>query len=115
MSPSPVSTLSRVVCLVVICLFTISGFAQAPAKTAPPAAGEKLKGTPGMGQVTVRADENQQVLQQVNTAMQDLVARVSPAVVQILVTGYGALESEKPGETALIARQRAIGSGVIVD
>jgi serine protease Do len=36
-------------------------------------------------------------------------------VVQILVTGYGPLEESGKGQTALIARQQAIGSGVIVD
>jgi len=55
------------------------------------------------------------VLQQLNTALQDLVAKVSPAVVQVLVTGYGTIEQSNRSETALIARQHAIGSGVIVD
>ena len=58
-----------------------------------------------------------QVLQQLNSALQGLAAKVSPAVVQILVTGYGPLESKNSSEsnTALIVRQHAIGSGVIVD
>ncbi len=56
-----------------------------------------------------------QILQQFNMALQDLVAKVSPAVVQIQVTGYGALEGSNPSEAAVIARQQAIGSGVIVD
>ena len=55
------------------------------------------------------------ILQQLNTAMEGLVAKVSPAVVQIQVSGYGALEESSRSETALIARQRAVGSGVIVD
>jgi len=56
-----------------------------------------------------------QVLQQLNSALESLVARVSPAVVQIQVSGFGALSESSRGETALIARQHAIGSGVIVD
>jgi serine protease Do len=53
-------------------------------------------------------------LMQFNDALQQLAAKVSAGVVQILVNGYGPLEEGK-GNAALIARQRAIGSGVIVD
>ncbi len=55
------------------------------------------------------------VLQQLNSAIEQLTARISPAVVQILVTGYGALEENNHGQTALVTREHAIGSGVIVD
>ena len=41
--------------------------------------------------------------------------QVSPAVVQVLVTGYGAVEQHGHTDTALIGRQRSLGSGVIVD
>ncbi|MGO9085692.1 MAG: trypsin-like peptidase domain-containing protein [Candidatus Sulfotelmatobacter sp.] len=44
-----------------------------------------------------------------------MAAKVSPAVVQILVTGYGPLHEEDKSQTALIVRQHAVGSGVIVD
>jgi len=62
-----------------------------------------------------RPSDAPQVLQKFNSALEDLVAKVSPAVVQILVTGYGAIEESNKSETALIARQHAVGSGVIVD
>lgn len=62
-----------------------------------------------------RPSEAPPVLQQLNSALEGLVAKVSPAVVQIQVTGYGEVESSGHGETALVARQHAIGSGVIVD
>jgi serine protease Do len=56
------------------------------------------------------------VLHQLNDAIEDLVQRVSPTVVQILVTGYGAAEETERGQTdLLVGRRRAIGSGVIVD
>lgn len=55
------------------------------------------------------------VLQQLNSAIERLTARISPAVVQILVTGYGPLEESSRGQTALITREHAVGSGVIVD
>jgi serine protease Do len=45
-----------------------------------------------------------------------LIKRVSPSVVQILVTGYGPLEEAERGNAgAVIGRQRAIGSGFIID
>src|ERR1035441_7353738 len=62
-----------------------------------------------------RPAEPPPVLQQLNLAIKQLTARISPAVVQILVTGYGALEENNRGQTALITRKHAIGSGVIVD
>jgi serine protease Do len=54
-------------------------------------------------------------LVQLNGALESLAARVSPAVVQILVMGYGPLREEDRSQTALIVRQHAVGSGVIVD
>ena len=55
------------------------------------------------------------VLVQLNGALETLAAKVSPAVVQILVTGYGPLREEDRSQTAFIVRQHAVGSGVIVD
>jgi len=55
------------------------------------------------------------VLQQLNSAIQQLTARISPAVVQVLVTGYGAVEESSHSQTAYVTREHAIGSGVIVD
>lgn len=55
------------------------------------------------------------VLLQLNGALESLAAKVSPAVVQILVTGYGPLREQDKSETAFIVRQHAVGSGVIVD
>jgi serine protease Do len=60
-------------------------------------------------------DQSFQTLVQLNDALEGLAARVSPAVVQILVTGYGPLREEDRAQTALIVRQHAVGSGVIVD
>jgi serine protease Do len=54
-------------------------------------------------------------LAQLNAALEGLADKVSQGVVQILVTGYGPLEEGGRTETAFIVRQRAIGSGVIVD
>ena len=56
------------------------------------------------------------VLRQLSGALSQLAARVSPAVVQILVTGYGPIPGEEGrSDTAYIVRQHGVGSGVIVD
>ena len=52
---------------------------------------------------------------QLNGALESLAAKVSPAVVQILVSGYGPLKEQDRSQTAFIVRQHAVGSGVIVD
>jgi serine protease Do len=77
---------------------------NAPEKSSPMATEPHLPNTPD-------------ILRQVNTALEDLAARVSPAVVQIQTTGYGPLSENDSdrGRTALIVRQHAVGSGVIVD
>jgi serine protease Do len=64
-----------------------------------------------------RSLENPDILRQVNSALEELAAKTSPAVVQIQTTGYGPLHDGDGdrGQTALIVRQHAVGSGVIVD
>jgi serine protease Do len=55
-------------------------------------------------------------LQQFNTAIEALVTRVSPSVVQVLVTGYGAVDDARNSDTDLVlGKQRSLASGVIVD
>jgi len=76
--------------------------------SAPKAAPEKAKPAPD-------DSASFQTLLQLNNALEGLAAKTSPAVVQILVTGYGPLHQENRSETSLIVRQHAVGSGVIVD
>jgi serine protease Do len=55
-------------------------------------------------------------LQELNRSMEALVHKVSPSVVQILVTAFAPIEERGRSEAGvIIGRQRAIGSGVIVD
>jgi serine protease Do len=54
-------------------------------------------------------------LRQLDAELRDITAKVSPAVVQVLVTGYGAVDAGSPGQAALVGRQQRLGSGVIVD
>ncbi len=111
----------RVPLLVAVCFglvwFTGPGFGQPMALQAPAVAGGEtaksdIDKAKAMG---TRPAEPPAVLQQLNSAIEQLTARISPAVVQVLVTGYGALEENNHGQTALITREHAIGSGVIVD
>jgi serine protease Do len=55
-------------------------------------------------------------LAQFNDAIDALIRRVAPSVVQIMVTGYGPqVETEKGNAGVTIGRQRAIGSGFVID
>jgi serine protease Do len=61
-------------------------------------------------------DRSGDALHKFNESVDALIKKVSPSVVQILVTGYGTLESAEHGNTGVvIGRQRAIGSGFVID
>ena len=60
-------------------------------------------------------DHSQDALHKLNESVDALIKKVSPSVVQILVTGYGPLESERGNTGVVIGRQRAIGSGFVID
>jgi len=72
-------------------------------------------GKPKSAAPEAHAPDSPNILRQMNSALEDLAAKVSPAVVQIQTTGYGPLSEGSRGEAALIVRQHAVGSGVIVD
>lgn len=54
------------------------------------------------------------VLRDLDQAMDEVAEQVLPAVVQIAVSGFGPSRGQRNGDK-VIARQRGIGSGVIVD
>src|SRR4051794_6016733 len=54
-------------------------------------------------------------LRDLSGALESLTQRVSPAVVQVFVSGYGLVQDEDSPNVGFIARQRGSGSGVIVD
>jgi serine protease Do len=62
-------------------------------------------------------DKTPEILHQMNSSFQTLVKRVSPAVVEVLVTGFGAADEDDEDSSApsSIGRERSLGSGVIVD
>ena len=54
-------------------------------------------------------------LRTLSRSVRALAQRVSPAVVQIHVSGYGPVEEEDGRAASIISPQRSLGSGVIVD
>ena len=56
------------------------------------------------------------LLHQLSGSFETLVKKVSPSVVQVQVTGYGAVDEGSHSETGLVVgRQRVVGSGAIID
>ena len=64
--------------------------------------------------VKSKAPASSNLLRALDGSLETVVAKVSPAVVQIVVAGYGPLEDHEHA-TARITRQHAIGTGIIVD
>jgi serine protease Do len=54
-------------------------------------------------------------LHQLSSSFESLANRVSPAVVEVFVSGYGAADPENHDPAAPVGRQSSLGSGVIVD
>ena len=88
-----------IACLVI----TTFAQAQSPAGRPPVAASRE------------QLPKSSNFLRELDSSLEAVVAKVSPAVVQIMVTGYGPSEDQGHQNTAVIVREHAIGSGVIVD
>ena len=56
-----------------------------------------------------------QSLSDFSRSVRTLTQKVSPAVVQVVVSGYGASSEGEGQEVSLLSRQRSSASGVIVD
>jgi serine protease Do len=54
-------------------------------------------------------------LQQFSTSISTLITRVSPSVVQVLVTGYGAVDDNNNEADLVVGKRRSLASGVIID
>src|ERR1700726_1836686 len=110
--PRRASPPAQVLILCALCALPGEAFSQVqPPQSAGPAAPQK-KVSPGPAES--KPAEAPGVLVQLNGALETLAAKVSPAVVQILVTGYGPLRErdDQRSQTAFIVRQHAVGSGV---
>src|SRR5215469_8921316 len=64
----------------------------------------------------VKAQGGTEAIRQWDESVNALLRRVSPSVVQILVTGYGTIsEGDKGNAGVVIGKQKAIGSGFVID
>ena len=72
--------------------------------------------TPAAAPARAQPAAETSALRLLNGSMTALAERVSPSVVQVLVTSYGPVQQSEHGDTDLvIGRQRSLGSGVVID
>jgi serine protease Do len=88
----------------VVCLLLVA--AANAQSTSRQSAGESVRSEAG---------PSSKLLRELDISIERVVSRVSPAVVQIVVAGYGPVEDHGHTDTAKIVRQQAIGAGIIVD
>ena len=96
----------RFVIAVCAATLTANGFCQQPSANPTTAAGTGHK-------MASRLPAD--MLAPLSDSLQRLASKVSPAVVQIEVSGFGPAEDGAAKDTALIVRQHTTGAGVIVD
>jgi serine protease Do len=106
---------AAVIALLLHALFAFSQTAGTPSKQGAPSSDSNPATSKARSDNNESPFSGHEALAQLNSGLQGLAAKVSPAVVQILVTGYGPLKEEDRSQTALIVRQHAVGSGVVVD
>jgi serine protease Do len=70
-------------------------------------------------QSPITTDKSVDLMRQMSASFESLVKRVSPAVVEVQVTGFGSTDEDDEDNDndskSSIGRQRSLGSGVIVD
>lgn len=77
--------------------------------------GQEDKKSLGVTSSTSAEHVRSSLLHELDNSLQDLASKVSPAVVQIVVSGYRPVEDKDHTDTAKLARASVIGSGIIVD
>src|SRR6202040_80752 len=82
--------------LLVSAMFPSPSRAQAPASSAIP-------------------ERRTEIAQDLSRNFEGLAKRVSPAVVKIIVSGYGTAEEGDSSGSGAVGRSRGIGAGIIVD
>src|SRR5271165_1804788 len=55
------------------------------------------------------------IMHQMSSSFEGLVKRISPAVVEVLATGFGSASDEEDQGSTALGRERSLGSGVILD
>ena len=70
----------------------------------------------GVAASSAMAQAESDALRRWDESVDALLRRVSPSVVQIMVTGYGAIsEGDRGNAGVVIGKQKAIGSGFVID
>ena len=69
----------------------------------------------GLAASQARAQSDADPLRRWDESVDALLRRVSPSIVQIMVTGYGTVSDTDRGNAVVIGKQKAIGSGFVVD
>lgn len=69
----------------------------------------------GLQTLSAQAPHERNPFAQLSGAIRELTNRVSPAVVQIVVTGFAAADQDNGQTVSQLSQQRSTGSGVIVD
>ena len=70
---------------------------------------------PRVSAQTAIAKNDSDPLHQLDNSIRALVKRVTPSVVQVMVTGYGPVEGNHGDTNLVLGKQQGIGSGVIID
>jgi serine protease Do len=90
----------------------VACFLTATFALAQSTAGRKAKNAPVF---VSKAGASSNLLGAFDSSLETVISKVSPAVVQIVVNGYGPSEDDKHTTASRIVRQHAIGTGIIVD
>jgi len=96
----------RCIKLVIVCLVTCA---------CPHAQSTDPRLSADAAAVRLEASASSALLRELDSSLERVVAKVSRAVVQITVTGYGPTEEHDHTDPSQIVRQHAIGAGVIID
>jgi serine protease Do len=99
-------------CKIVGAILLVASLAQAAyaQSTAPAPAAQAA--APGQ---SMAPDTKADAVRSMSATFEDLAKRVSPAVVEVMVTGYGAPDEDDATASAAVGRERSLGAGIIVD
>ena len=61
------------------------------------------------------AENKSDAMHEMSNAFQNLAKRVSPAIVEVMVTGYGSADEDDPSASSALGRERSLGAGIIVE
>ncbi len=79
----------------------------------PPASAQATAESQGSSAST--ATKASETVHELSRTFEALAKRVSPAVVEVMVTGYGAADDSDTSDLSPIGRSRGLGAGIIVD